>query len=98
MTTAVASFIRCLKFILGTEVQAFTLQYVDLVVISSNFTEHLDHLNIIFAKFRSANMTFKLRKSTFALGSLTFLGHIISSKGVSINQNRVLSIQKFPLL
>lgn len=78
LTTPVASFIRFLNLILGSEVEAFTLKYVeDLVVISGIFREHFQHLKLIFEKFRKANITLKLRKSSFVPQDITFLGHVM---------------------
>nr|CAH7764166.1 unnamed protein product [Callosobruchus chinensis] len=47
LSTAVSSFIRGLTIILGSEVEPFTLMYVDdLLIISDNCEQHLEHLKV----------------------------------------------------
>nr|CAH7716438.1 unnamed protein product [Callosobruchus chinensis] len=97
LSTAVSSFIRGLTIILGSEVEPFTLMYVDdLLIISDNCEQHLEHLKVILEKFRGANLTIKLRKSAFARKKVSFLGHIVSPTGIAIDPQRIANIQRFP--
>nr|CAH7712901.1 unnamed protein product [Callosobruchus chinensis] len=97
LSTAVSSFIRGLTIILGSEVEPFTLMYVDdLLIISDNCEQHLEHLKVILEKFRGANLTIKLRKSAFAREKVSFLGHIVSPTGIAIDPQRIANIQQFP--
>lgn len=97
LSTSVASFVKALDQILGPETQDFSFSYVDdLLVFSENADDHFRHLEIIFSKFRTSNITVKLRKSTFARAEVSFLGHIISPKGIRMDPNRINAIQNFP--
>lgn len=66
LSTSVSSFIRALSKILGPEIEGFVIPYVDdLLVYSSNVKQHMRHLEIIFEKFRCANVTVKFKKILF---------------------------------
>lgn len=96
LSTSMASLIRCLTKVLGGECSNFTFCYVDdLLIFSDNIEKHFIHLNIIFNKLRDAGFTIKLRKSQFFRETVLFLGHIISSKGISMDTNRISAIEKF---
>lgn len=97
LCTSVGSFVRGLAKILGPEVESFVIPYVDdLLIYSVGTREHLDHLRVVFQKLRGAHFTVRLSKSKFACESVTYLGHIISSKGVAMDPGRIKSIQDFP--
>ena len=55
----------------------------DIIVFSHTFEEHLEHLRQIFDRLRKANLTLKLSKCTFAAQRVKYLGHILSTKGIS---------------
>lgn len=98
LSTSVGSFIRGLTKILGEEVNDFVVPYVDdLLVFSSDPDEHLSHLEILFKKFLNAGFTLKLRKCHFAKREVRFLGHILTPRGVSMDQDRIKAINQFPI-
>lgn len=97
LSTSVGSFIRGLMIILGPDVEEWVIPYVDdLLIYSENAEVHLNHLKILFEKFRKAGITVKLRKSHFGRTSVNFLGHIVSPTGIQMDPDRVRAIQEFP--
>lgn len=97
LSTSMASLIRCMNTVLGEEIREFTSIYVDdLLVFSDNVENHLRHLNKVFEKFTAEGITIKLRKCQFVREKVTFLGHMISNKGIAIDPNRIDSIINFP--
>lgn len=50
---------------------------------------------MIFKKFKYHNVTINLEKSKFFVEKLTFLGHIISPEGISMDPEKVSTIQDF---
>lgn len=97
LSTSMASLIRCLNGVLGPESREFTAVYVDdLLVFSKTPDEHLNHLRFIFEKLESEGVTVKLRKCQFMRKEVTFLGHVISSEGISLDPKRIEAIQGFP--
>lgn len=97
LSTSLAAMVRCLDKVMGTEVEDYTLVFVDdILCVSHTFEEHLIHLKKIFKKFQDANMTINLEKSEFGKEELKFLGHIISTNGITTNPDKVKSIMEFP--
>ncbi|KAG5870692.1 hypothetical protein JTB14_003890 [Gonioctena quinquepunctata] len=97
LSTAMASLTRCLNMVLGKEFKEFTSVYVDDLLVHSDTVEtHLIHLDKIFDTLGRAGLTVKLRKSQFLRHEVSFLGHIISADGVSIDKTRIECINKFP--
>lgn len=97
LSTAMASLIRCLNSLLGPEVTEFAAIYVDdLLIHSDSIDEHLHHLNTIFKKMKEAGLTVKLRKCMFFREEVSFLGHVVSGKGVSMDPKRSQAIDQYP--
>nr|XP_015833287.1 PREDICTED: uncharacterized protein LOC107397493 [Tribolium castaneum] len=62
------------------------LVYLDDVIVfsSSNYKEHLERLKSVFDRLRQANLKLKPTKCNFLMREAKYLGHIISSEGVSV--------------
>ena len=62
------------------------LVYIDdLLIFSKDFDQHLHHLNLVFDKLRSANLTLHPAKCKFATKQVKYLGHIVSKDGLRVN-------------
>lgn len=98
LKTAVGSFSRAMDIILGAEVREFVVNYIDdLLVASKSFEEHLEHLRQVFMKLRDANLTINLDKSNFVQSEVKFLGHILSTRGIKADPEKVSAIRSFPV-
>jgi hypothetical protein len=64
----------------------------DVLVYSPTFEQHLVDLERVFVQFRSANFHFKAKKSSFAMPSVGYLGHVISAEGIAPDPLKVKSI------
>ncbi|MCG8044300.1 MAG: DDE-type integrase/transposase/recombinase [Candidatus Thiodiazotropha taylori] len=75
----------------------FVLCYIDdILVFSSNFKEHLKHLNEVFQRLREAKLTLKPSKCSFAVEKVVYLGHVISKDGVSVDIEKTERVRSFP--
>lgn len=68
----------------------------DILVYSSSFEEHLVHLRQVFDLLAKDQWLVKLNKCKFAQESISYLGHVISSKGVGTDPSKIESIQQWP--
>jgi hypothetical protein len=68
----------------------------DLVIYSESYDQHLEHVRIVLERLRSAGLTVKPEKVTFATQEISFLGHVVSSTGVHIDPERTRAIRDFP--
>ena len=68
----------------------------DIFVSSSTWEEHMDKLSKVLQAFKDKNLTLKPTKCYFAHYSVTILGHVISSKGISTDPGKVIAITNMP--
>ena len=60
----------------------FAVAYLDDIIIFSKNEEHLEHLRIIFQRFKEAGLKLKRSKCDFMETQIQYLGHLISSNGI----------------
>lgn len=97
LKTSVASFSRCMDIVLGPDVRDFTHNYIDdLLIASSTFEEHLNHIQTVCRKLRDANLKINIQKSHFVRNEVTFLGHVLTPLGIKKDQEKVKAIMEFP--
>lgn len=75
----------------------FVYNYLDdLLLYSSTFEEHLEHIEEVLKRLRGAGLTVNPEKVTFAKTEISFLGHLVSARGISIDPARTQGIRDFP--
>jgi hypothetical protein len=62
------------------------------MIFSKNEEEHDEHLHLVLQKLRENQLYAKLRKYKFWLKEVSFLGHIISEGGISVDPSKVKSV------
>ena len=78
------------------QVLDFTTVYVDdILVTSTTWEEHCQHVEMILSKSERSNITLKLNKSKLITNQLQFLGFILSENGISTSPEKVEAIQNF---
>ena len=68
----------------------------DILVFSSNFSNHLSHLKIVLEVLQSHQLYAKQSKCVFGYAEVEYLGHIISGEGVKANPKKTLVMQQWP--
>lgn len=56
-----------------------------------------ERMRLVFALLRKHKLYAKLSKCKFAVRSLTFLGHVISAEGVSVDPRKIRVVQVWPV-
>ena len=75
----------------------FVFVYIDdILVASKDEAEHRRHLETIFQRLADNGITINAAKCLFAVDSLDFLGHHISSTGIRPMAAKVADIREFP--
>ena len=63
--------------------------YIDDILVSSlTVKEHEQHLREIFTRLRENNLTVNMEKCLIAQPTVTFLGHMVDSKGIPPSRRR----------
>jgi hypothetical protein len=90
LKNSLSGFVRALSSTIGTDCIGYAIWYVDdLVVFSPTFEKHLQHLDIVIGKLTAAGFTINAGKFGFCKAEITFLGHVLSSKGVRPDPKRI---------
>jgi hypothetical protein len=61
----------------------------DILIFSKNEEEHNEHLHLVLQKLRENQLYAKFNKCEFWLKEVSFLGHIISEGGISVDPSKV---------
>jgi hypothetical protein len=64
----------------------------DILIFSKNEEEHDEHLRLVLQKLRENQLYANLSKCEFWLKEVSFLGHIISKGGISMDPSKVKSV------
>jgi hypothetical protein len=68
----------------------------DILIYSATLEEHLEHLKLVLQLLADDKWQVKLFKCTFAQQRLSYLGHVISSEGISTDPVKVQAVQSWP--
>ena len=68
----------------------------DILIYYKNEEEHAEHLRIVLQTLQQEKLYVKLSKSEFWLKSVTFLGHVVSGEGVSVDPSKVQAVKYWP--
>ena len=71
-----------------------TIAYLDdIIIFSKTPQEHLSHIQMVFEKLKSANLSMKKSKCSFFSKEIQYLGHIFSATGIRPLPAKIHAIQ-----
>jgi hypothetical protein len=68
----------------------------DILIYSSSWAEHLQHIAIILNELQAHSLHLKRSKCSFGAPSVAYLGHVISTKGVAMDADKVAAVSALP--
>ncbi|CAH2089856.1 unnamed protein product [Euphydryas editha] len=68
----------------------------DCILYSADLSSHIDKLKLVLERFRQHNLKLQPDKCEFLRREVTYLGHVITDKGVSPNPEKVRAIESLP--
>jgi hypothetical protein len=75
------------------ELDRFVVVFIDDILIYSKTKEkHAEHLRIVLSYLREHHLYAKFSKCEFWLDEVSFLGHVLSAKGVAVDPGKVKDI------
>src|SRR4051812_37302591 len=93
LTNAPATFSRLMNSIFMEYLDKFVVVYLDdIIIYSKNEGEHAEHLRLVLMKVREHRLYAKFSKCEFWLPEVTYLGHVISAKGIVVSPERVQDV------
>ena len=97
LCNAPATFERLMERVLGQLQWQICLCYIDdILIYSRSVVQHMEHLRTVFLRLRQAKLKLKPKKCHFFQKEVSFLGHVVSEDGVSMDPQKVLKIQDCP--
>src|SRR3954467_2783613 len=93
LTNAPATLSRMMNSIFMEYLDKFVVVYLDdILIYSKNEEEHAKHLRMVLTKLREHRLYAKFSKCEFWLPEVTYLGQMISAKGIAVNPERVQAV------
>ena len=98
LTNAGASFCHIMEMCIRDQQYVTLLFYLDdICVFVETADQMLDRIELVFSWLKEFHLKIKPKKSYFFQTSVTFLGHILSAKGVSPNPEKVTKVKDWPI-
>jgi len=93
LTNAPAYFMFLMNKVFMEYLDKFVVVFIDdILVFSKNEIEHEKHLRLVLQKLREHQLYAKLSKCEFWLKEVSFVGHIISNRGVAVDPKKVQDV------
>lgn len=97
LTNAPATFQRLMDCTLNHLLWRYALVYMDdTLAIGKDWPDHLKSLELILQAILDANLRLKPSKCEFGMQEMEFLGHVISSEGITVNKKKINAVENFP--
>jgi hypothetical protein len=93
LTNAPAYFMYLINSVFMPELDKFVIVFIDdILVYSENEQDHVEHLRIILTRLRDHQLYAKFSKCEFWLKTVSFLGHVLSESGISVDPSKVQEV------
>ncbi|KAL0556879.1 hypothetical protein IC582_005396 [Cucumis melo] len=93
LTNAPAIFVDLMNRVFKDFLDTFVIVFIDdILVYSKTEVEHEDHLHHVLRTLRANKLYAKFSKCEFWLKKVSFLGHVVSSEGVSIDPAKIEAV------
>ncbi|XP_074305116.1 uncharacterized protein LOC141640055 [Silene latifolia] len=99
LTNAPAVFMDLMNRVFRSYLDRFVIIFIDdILIYSKDEMEHFRHLRIVLETLRKNKLYAKFKKCAFWLKEISFLGHVVSEKGIQVDPQKIEAITKWPAL
>jgi len=97
LRNAPSVFQRFIQDVLNDVIGIYVQVYLDdIIIYSKSVTDHVVHVRTVLKLLINNGLYVKLEKWDFHVSETTFLGFTISTKGLTMDQNKVKSVLEWP--
>ena len=90
LTNAPTTFMDLMNRVFKPFLDRFVIVFIDdILVYSHSREEHQEHLRVVLETLRAYKLFAKFSKCEFWLSSVSFLGHVISDEGISMDPKKI---------
>ena len=98
LTNTPATFQRLIESTMGDMNLDTCLLYLDdIVIFSRTYEQHLERLETIFSRMNGVGLKLKPSKCKFFQRTIKYLGHVVSSNGISTDPDKVACVTNWPV-
>jgi hypothetical protein len=93
LTNTLAYFMYLMNSVFMPELDKFVVVFIDdILIYSKNLEDHARHLHVVLQRLRDHHLYAKFSKCEFWLDTVKFLGHTISSDGISVDSSKIQEV------
>ncbi|KAA3487485.1 retrotransposon protein [Gossypium australe] len=93
LMNAIAAFMDMMNRVFQPYLDQFVIVFInDILVYSRTEKEHDSHLRVVLQILREKQMYAKFSKCEFWLREVTFLGHVVSTKGIRVDPRKIEAV------
>ena len=96
LSNAPATFQALMNDVLHPFLRRFLLVFFNNILIYMSWSEHLQHVGLVFTALRAHDLFLKRSKCSFGALSVAYLGHVISAAGVAMDSDNVAAVTSWP--
>ncbi|MBW0545608.1 hypothetical protein O181_085323, partial [Austropuccinia psidii MF-1] len=97
LTNAPASFQTLVNDIFQDLLNVYVVAYLDDIMVFSKYEkEHVIHVSTVLSRLRANNLFAKASKCLCHVSSVEYLGYVVSSEGLKMNQAKFQQILNWP--
>ena len=98
LCNALVMFQHLIQNTLGELNLTYCVIYLDNIIVFGRMeAEHLEHLRIVFQRFRELNLKLKPSKCSFFQSEIMYLAHHILQQGILPSRDNVRAVEEFPM-